>query len=390
MAEIVTPQSGRRRRATGMHPSLHGPDADSMLSVRIRGLNHVFGQGELAKQVLFDNFLELTRGEIVIMTGPSGSGKTTLLTLVGALRTVQTGSVQIMGRELRGLSKRQLVDVRKDIGFIFQAHNLFESLTAFQNVRMAMELSDHSEAEMRARAEELLTTLGLGERIHYKPDKMSGGQKQRVAIARALVNRPSIILADEPTAALDAKSGRIVMELFKKFSKEERCTILVVTHDKRVIDAADRIVNMEDGKVKSNVVVMEAAAICEFLLKCSVFAHLSPTTLTEIADMMHFEKHPVGMEVIREGDEGDKFYVIRDGAAEVIINEGRTRKIVATLGPGDFFGETALLRGEPRNATVRALRELELYTLNKEDFESVMQSSTTFKDQLLKSLFARQ
>lgn len=380
----------RLRSATREHPLLRGPDKESQLAVQIHGLNHTFGEGELAKQVLFDNHLELVRGEIVIMTGPSGSGKTTLLTLIGGLRTVQEGSLKVMGRELRGLNKRQLDEVRRDIGFIFQAHNLFESLTAFQNVRMAMELKRYTPAQMAKRAEELLRELGLGHRMHYKPAKLSGGQKQRVAIARALANRPSIILADEPTAALDAESGRVVMELFKRMAKEDRSTILVVTHDKRVIEAADRIVNMEDGRVKSDVVVMEAAAICEFLMKCPLFANQPPSTLAEIADMMEYERHHAGSIIIRQGDPGDKFYVIRSGQAEVIVDDGKLRKIVATLGAGDFFGEAALLRDEPRNATVRALTDVELYSLVKDDFLTVMQTSLTFKERLLAVLFERQ
>ncbi|MGH7193751.1 MAG: ATP-binding cassette domain-containing protein, partial [Candidatus Saccharimonadales bacterium] len=203
-------------------------------------MNHSFGQGELRKQVLFDNHLELARGEIVIMTGPSGSGKTTLLTLIGALRSIQDGSIRVLGRELKGLSSRQLVEVRRDVGFIFQAHNLFESLTAFQNVSMAMELKTSDRRAIEQRVEELLSTLGLGQRVYYKPEALSGGQKQRVAIARALANEPKLILADEPTAALDRESGRDVVELLQKFAKEESCTVLMVTHDNRILDVADR------------------------------------------------------------------------------------------------------------------------------------------------------
>src|SRR5256885_15778631 len=154
--------------------------------IRIRGLNHYYGQGETRKQVLFNNHFDAYEGQIVIMTGPSGSGKTTLLTLIGTLRTVQEGSVQVLNRELAGAPPRELVAARRDIGFIFQAHNLFSSLTAAQNVRMAMELFHFSEAEIQERSHGLLTRLGLGQRLDYKPDRLSGGQKQRVAIARGL------------------------------------------------------------------------------------------------------------------------------------------------------------------------------------------------------------
>lgn len=220
-------------------------------AVEIRQLNYFYGQGDLRKQVLFDISLDLHKGQIVIMTGPSGSGKTTLLTLIGALRTVQDGSLKVLGQEIVGLNKSNLVRVRRNIGFIFQAHNLFDSLTAMQNVEMAVELTDHWR-EKRQLATEILTRLGLGERLHYKPRSLSGGQKQRVAIARALVNRPTLILADEPTAALDKASGREVVTLLQQLAQEQGCTILMVTHDNRILDVADRIVNLVDGHLESD------------------------------------------------------------------------------------------------------------------------------------------
>ncbi|HUY36877.1 MAG TPA: ATP-binding cassette domain-containing protein [Pirellulales bacterium] len=376
--------------ATREHPSRRGPHAGGPLGVRIRDLNYEFGRGELRKQVLFDNTLDLTRGEIVIMTGPSGSGKTTLLTLIGALRTVQQGSVQVMGRELKGLTRQQLVDVRRNVGFIFQAHNLFESLTAFQNVCMAMELNDVAASEMKARAEDLLTKLGLRDRIHYKPEQLSGGQKQRVAIARALVNRPALILADEPTAALDMEKGRDVVEMLRKFAQEEQTTILIVTHDDRILDVADRIVSMVDGRVISDVVVAESSAISEFLRNCPLFSSFSARTLTEVADKMAFERHAAGTDVVRQGDAGDKFYVIRKGNADVLVADAAGQRLLASLGQGDFFGEAALLSELPRNATVRAASDLELYVLGKEDFKIATEASSTFKEELRKVLFERQ
>ncbi|HEY9889846.1 MAG TPA: ATP-binding cassette domain-containing protein [Candidatus Obscuribacterales bacterium] len=220
-------------------------------AVQIRQLNYFFGTGDLRKQVLFDINLDLPRGQIVIMTGPSGSGKTTLLTLIGALRTVPTGSLQVLGQELVGLSRRKLVGVRRNIGFIFQAHNLFASLTAAQNVAMAVELTGQFSTK-RSQAVAILDQLGLAERVDYKPASLSGGQKQRVAIARALVNEPPLILADEPTAALDKKSGRDVVTLMQKLAKEENRTILMVTHDNRILDVADRIINLVDGHLESD------------------------------------------------------------------------------------------------------------------------------------------
>jgi len=221
------------------------------LAVQIRDLNYYFGQGDLCKQVLYDINLDLPRGQIVIMTGPSGSGKTTLLTLIGALRTLQEGSLQVLQHELVGMNQRELVDVRRSIGFIFQAHNLFESLTAAQNVEMAVELMDDRRAK-RQRAIAMLTDVGLAERADYKPKALSGGQKQRVAVARALVNQPTLILADEPTAALDKKSGRDVVTLMQILAKEKNCTILMVTHDNRILDMADRIINLVDGRLETD------------------------------------------------------------------------------------------------------------------------------------------
>ena len=201
--------------------------------VEVCGVNHYFGKGENRKQVLFDCRLQLRRGEIVIMTGPSGSGKTTLLTLIGGLRSVQEGSLRAIDRELFGLGAAELVEVRRNIGFIFQSHNLFDSLTARQNVRMALELHRGMAAsEMDERAVEMLGQLGLARRVHYKPQSLSGGQRQRVAIARALVNRPKLVLADEPTAALDKESGAQVVKLLRQLATEQGCTILLVTHDK--------------------------------------------------------------------------------------------------------------------------------------------------------------
>jgi putative ABC transport system ATP-binding protein len=376
--------------ATREHPSLRGGKFEQNTAVSIRGLNHVYGEGETAKQVLFDNRLDLARGEIVIMTGPSGSGKTTLLTLIGALRTVQQGSIRVMGRELFGLDASQLVEIRRDIGFIFQAHNLFTSLTARQNVRMSLELKQTDSAAIDRAAEEILTAVGLNHRMHYKPQQLSGGQRQRVAIARALVGRPKLILADEPTAALDKQSGRDVVNLLRKFAQEELTTILIVTHDNRILDVADRIVNMVDGRIISDVVISEAQAICEFLRRVPLFSALMPDVLSAVADQMELEEFKPGDVVIRQGDPGDKFYLIRSGEADVFVRQGEQDSHVATLDEGKFFGEKALMTGEPRMASVRAKTQLELCSLDKNEFEGVLNSSASFKESLRKTLFERQ
>jgi putative ABC transport system ATP-binding protein len=221
--------------------------------ISIAELNHFFGQGQLRKQVLFNINLTINAGEIVIMTGPSGSGKTTLLSMIGGLRSPQSGSLKLLNQELCGASQKQLIQSRRSIGYIFQAHNLLNSLTALQNVQMSLQLHHHlSPEEEGTKAAGMLEAVGLGHRLHYYPDDLSGGQKQRVAIARALVSHPKIVLADEPTAALDSKSGRDVVNLMQKLAKEQGCTILMVTHDNRILDIADRIVHMEDGHLTSD------------------------------------------------------------------------------------------------------------------------------------------
>ncbi|HEY8504027.1 MAG TPA: ATP-binding cassette domain-containing protein [Gemmataceae bacterium] len=359
--------------------------------IRVEGLNHYFGEGETRNQVLFENELAISAGEIVIMTGPSGSGKTTLLTLIGGLRTVQEGSVRVLGREMRGLGAAEMVRVRRDIGFIFQAHNLFESLTARQNVRMALELNEPVPRDRDARAREVLERLGLGERIDYKPEQLSGGQRQRVAIARALVNKPRLILADEPTAALDEKSGATVMELLQQLAREEGCTSLIVTHDNRILKVADRIVNMVGGRIRSNVLVKESLLLIEYLRRCVVFAGLTPDALTGVAEKMTREAHAPGAAIVRQGEEGDKFYLVRRGEVDVIVGEGTPqRRVVNTLREGDYFGERALMTGEPRNATVRARGEVETYALGKDDFQRALATTAPFIEQIRRVYFQRQ
>lgn len=218
--------------------------------IETQHLDYYFGQGELRKQVLFDINLKIVGGEIVLLTGPSGSGKTTLLTLIGGLRSSHYGSLRVLSQELSNTSAEKLVQTRRRIGYIFQAHNLHHSLTALENVKIGLELHNHlSLAQMKARAAEILTEVGLGDHLDYYPDHLSGGQKQRVAIARALVNHPPIVLADEPTAALDSHSGRDVVTLMQKLAREQGCTILMVTHDNRILDVADRILHIEDGQL---------------------------------------------------------------------------------------------------------------------------------------------
>jgi putative ABC transport system ATP-binding protein len=219
-------------------------------AIDVESLTHRYGDGELAKPVLHGLSLTVEPGEIVLLTGPSGSGKTTLLTLVGGLRAVQEGSCRVLGTELAGADEKARVALRRRIGFIFQHHNLLGFLTARQNVAMALEVeATLPEKERLARADAALDAVGLADRREAFPATLSGGQRQRVAIARALVHEPGAILADEPTAALDSKTGGEAMRLLRRLAKEQGRTILLVTHDPRILDIADRVVAMEDGHI---------------------------------------------------------------------------------------------------------------------------------------------
>jgi len=227
------------------------PGGTESAPIQLANVNHYFGSGSLRKQILFDVSVEIRRGEIVIVTGPSGSGKTTMLTLIGALRSAQEGSVRVLGEELRGASGRVRERVRRDVGYIFQAHNLLDALSATQNVMLSLLLDRVGKREARKRAEEWLHAVGLGERLDHHPSQLSGGQRQRVAIARALAGSPRIILADEPTASLDKQSGREVVDLMQDLARKQGVTVLLVTHDNRILDIADRIVHLEDGRLVS-------------------------------------------------------------------------------------------------------------------------------------------
>jgi putative ABC transport system ATP-binding protein len=219
--------------------------------IAINDVSHYFGTGRLRKQVLFSINTEIQPGEIVIMTGPSGSGKTTLLTLIGALRSTQEGSMRVLDQELRDAPNSLLTELRRNIGYIFQAHNLLNALTARQNVQMSLELHSLSDKQRRIQAEEMLEAVGLKDWANYYPHELSGGQKQRVAIARALASHPKIVLADEPTAALDKKSGRDVVEIMQRLAQQQGSAILLVTHDNRILDVADRLIHLEDGELSS-------------------------------------------------------------------------------------------------------------------------------------------
>ena len=225
-----------------------------MAAVVVDNLCHAFGQGEMRREVLQSISFSIEPGEVVLLTGPSGCGKTTLLTLIGALRTVQQGQVSVLGQALHGAGRRRRQQVRRRIGMIFQGHNLLRCLTAEQNVQMGADLlPDLSYRSRRDEARQWLRAVGLEDHMGKVPHDLSGGQKQRVAIARALAANPRLLLADEPTAALDSRTGREVVELLRKLAREQSCAVLMVTHDPRIVDVADRLLQMEDGRLKNAV-----------------------------------------------------------------------------------------------------------------------------------------
>ena len=235
------------------HPARR-PGADLASTVRIESLSHWYGRGSMRRQVLQSVDLQIAAGEVVLLTGPSGCGKTTLLTLIGALRQVQQGDVSVFGRQLRGAGRGQRQKLRRRIGMIFQGHNLLRCLTAEQNVQMGADLLEgFSYRARRDQAREWLRAVGLEDHLGKLPQDLSGGQKQRVAIARALAPRPQLLLADEPTAALDSGTGREVVELLKRLAREQSCSVLMVTHDPRILDVADRLVRMEDGRLLQSI-----------------------------------------------------------------------------------------------------------------------------------------
>ncbi len=219
--------------------------------VSICEVSHHYGSGALRKQVLFDVTADVWPGEIVIVTGPSGSGKTTMLTLIGALRRVQQGSLRVFETDLQGAPAEVHVAVRQRIGYIFQLHNLLDDLTACQNVQMSLGPRGLTSPAARSAALEMLASVGLTDYSASLPRELSGGQRQRAAIARALVRRPQLILADEPTSSLDKESGRSVVEMLHRLARRQGCAVLIVTHDHRILDVADRVMQLDDGRLRS-------------------------------------------------------------------------------------------------------------------------------------------
>ena len=219
-------------------------------SLRAVGVSKAYGEGDIEVRAVDNVSLALRQGEVTLIMGPSGSGKTTLLFLLGGLLRPTAGHIWIDGNDLADLREREMPRVRlRNFGFVFQDFNLLANLTARENVQIPMDLAGVPRGESRGRAARILSALGLRERLDFLPEKLSGGEKQRVSIARALANRPRVLLADEPTANLDSRMGKAVAGVFHRLARSARAAVLMVSHDSRIVDAADRVLLMEDGRL---------------------------------------------------------------------------------------------------------------------------------------------
>ena len=232
------------------------------LTLEVRNATKRFGDGDTSVVAVRDVSLAVKPGEVVLIMGPSGSGKTTLLSMMGALLKPTEGSIHLDGTEISALSEGRLPDIRlRQFGFIFQDFNLLTALSVLENVAIVAELAGAKRGLAREKAKALLTELGLGERLDFLPEKLSGGEKQRVAIARALINDPALILADEPTANLDSKIGHEIMRLLRAIAKDQGRSVVIVSHDQRIRDIADRVLWLEDGQFK-DMVTMATDPVC--------------------------------------------------------------------------------------------------------------------------------
>jgi putative ABC transport system ATP-binding protein len=225
------------------------PD-DPKIAARLRGISKSFGDGESRTKVLKGINLDVRSGDITMLVGPSGCGKTTLISIIAGTLAADEGELNVFGHDLRKLSKAKTTRFRAEhIGFIFQAFNLIPTLTCVENVSVPLLIQGVSASKAEKKAKEVLDKVGLAERFHHRPSQLSGGQQQRVAIARALVHEPRLIICDEPTAALDAKNGHVVMELFENVARGQDRAVLIVTHDNRIFHHANRIASKDDGQV---------------------------------------------------------------------------------------------------------------------------------------------
>jgi putative ABC transport system ATP-binding protein len=219
--------------------------------LKMKNVTKRYGSGSTEVIAVRNVSIRIMPGEIILIMGPSGSGKTTLLSMLGALLKPSEGEIQLNGQTINTLAENQLPDIRlRKFGFIFQDFNLLSALNVLENVALVAELTGIKSSHARKKASDLLLALGLGNRLYFLPEKLSGGEKQRVAIARALINEPALILADEPTANLDSKIGQEIMHLLRAIAKDQGRSVIIVSHDPRIKDIADRVLWLEDGQFK--------------------------------------------------------------------------------------------------------------------------------------------
>lgn len=225
-------------------------DANHRLAAHVKGISKSFGDGGSRLQVLKEIDLEVRRGDITMLVGPSGCGKTTLISIIAGTLKADEGGLEVLGHDLNQMTQAAITQFRaRHIGFIFQSFNLIPTLTCAENVSVPLLIQGVSAAKAEKRAKEMLAQVGMADRFKHRPSQLSGGQQQRVAIARALVHEPHLIICDEPTAALDAKNGHVVMELFENVARGKERAVLIVTHDNRIFHHANRIASMDDGRV---------------------------------------------------------------------------------------------------------------------------------------------
>jgi putative ABC transport system ATP-binding protein len=236
-----------------LSPAGQSVDSPPEWVASVRSVEKVFGSGAAAVRALNGVDLDVGRSEVLLLTGPSGSGKTTLLSIMGCILRPSSGRLRICGRETRDLSRKDLAALRlRHIGFVFQDFNLLPTLSAVENVEMPLSLAGAGSKESRQTALDILESVGLGGKSRAFPADLSGGEKQRVAIARALINSPSLLLADEPTASLDSRNGRIIFEMLRDSGRKRDCAVVIVSHDARAREFAGRIVYLEDGRLAPN------------------------------------------------------------------------------------------------------------------------------------------
>jgi len=361
-------------------------DNKNKFIIEVSELKHTYHVGKVCTEVLHGINLTIRGGENIFLTGLSGSGKTTLISLIGCLRSVQKGSLKVLGEELKGAEEVKLRKMRRRIGYVFQDFNLLDFMTIRQNVQQSLKLQKkYSKKKARLLSEEMLDRVGLGDRVNAFPAELSGGQKQRVAIARALVHRPRLVLADEPTAALDSVTGREIIELFQKLAMEQNSAALIVTHNIRALKNADEIYQMEDG-------YLGAAAREQLSLALPT---LNDHELEEISEHSDLQVYSPGDAIIRQGDIANAFFILVKGEVEIVreSQDGTGERLTILRRRGDYFGEIGLLQENAlRLATVRAtgLDNAEVLVIGRDNFLKMVDDSrmtrAVIKDEMIQRL----